>query len=164
MYVDSMSGMLVFENKLALTPVLTKKEIMGSDKLNWEAWPSKGDNTITYRAIFDLERNTSGNIYLIINFVHPNDMNATIASWRFAPEKLLMGEQKKPEGKVTKNLREWFNNKTKVDLPVYGKWGHIDAAYDPHNRTGTIFCNYRSSFKNEKQWKDYCKRNNIKFE
>lgn len=157
-----MTGILVFDNKLVLTPFITKKEIMEANNLDWEAWPSKGDSTISYRTIFDLKKNRDGDIYLIINFVRPNDMNATIGSWRFAPEKLLMGEQKKAEGKVTKRLREWFREKTNSDLPVYGAWGHIDTAYDPHNRTGTIFCNYRSSFRDEKDWKDYCKWNNIK--
>ena len=39
------------------------------------------------------------------HFVQCNDINAIIGSWSFAPAKLIDGEQKKPEGKVTKRLR-----------------------------------------------------------
>lgn len=162
MNIDNITGTLAFDNKLVLSPFITKKEVMEIDYLTWEAWPSKGDETVSYRTIFNMKKNSQGDVYLIINFSRPNDMDATISSWRFAPEKLLMGEQKKPEGKITKRLREWFREKINNNLPIYGEWGHIDAAYDPHNRTGTIFCNYRSSFKDEKSWRDYCKWNNIK--
>ena len=148
MDIDNITGTIFFDNKLVITPFITKKEIMRANDLIWEAWPSKGDRTISYRTIFDIKKNRDGNIYLIINFFRPNDMNSTVASWRFAPEKLLMGEQKKMNGKVTQQLREWFINQTKNDLPIYGLWGSIDTVYDPHNRTGTIFCNYNSNLRN----------------
>lgn len=47
----------------------------------------------------------------------------------FAPENLISGEQNKPEGKVTKRLRNWFFEVTNRSLPSYGSWGHMDAAY-----------------------------------
>ena len=162
MNIDNITGTLAFGNQLILTPFITKKEIMEIDGFDWEPWPNKGDDTVSYRTIFNMNRNKQGDIYLIVDFVRSNNMSATLSSWRFAPEKLLMGEQKKIEGVVTRRLREWFKEKSCNALPIYGSWGHIDAAYDPHNKTGTIFCNYRSAFKDEKDWKDYCKWNNIK--
>lgn len=90
------------DNKLVITPFITKKEIMGNNNLTWEAWPSKGDSAISYRTIFDI-KNRDGDIYLIIKFFRSNDMNSTIASWRFAPEKLLMSEQKKQMEKLHNN-------------------------------------------------------------
>ncbi|AFI88285.1 hypothetical protein EXT68_22630 [Pectobacterium parmentieri] len=162
MNINNVTGALSFDNKLTINSFITKKEIMGLEDICWEAWPSKGDETVSYRAVFEMEKNRQGDIYLIINFIRPGDMDATIVSWRFAPEKLLMGEQRKTEGGMTKKLREWFKEKTNSILPICGEWGGIDAAYDPHNRTCTIFCNYRSSFRDEKSWGDYCKWNNIK--
>lgn len=135
---------------------------MESNFLKWEAWPDKGDKTVSYRTIFDIKGHKQGAIYLIVNFIQCNDINAIIGSWNFAPEKLIDGEQKKPEGKVTKRLRDWFKEKTNIVLPIYGSWGHIDASYDHWNCSGTICCNYRSGFRDDKSWKDYCKWNNIK--
>ncbi|MGC8400340.1 hypothetical protein ACP3P6_02760 [Enterobacter mori] len=83
---------------------------MNNDNFNWEAWPDKGCDTVSYRAIFNIKGNTHGDIYLIVNFIQPNDENAIIGSWSFAPYKLIDGEQK-PEGKVTKRLRDWFKEK-----------------------------------------------------
>lgn len=163
MYVDNITGEFCFHKNLALTPFITKKEIMESNCLNWEPWPDKGDKTVSYRTIFDIKGNKQGDIYLIVNFVQCNDINAIIGSWSFAPAKLIDGEQKKPEGKVTKRLRDWFKEKTNINLPIYGSWGHIDASYDYWNCSGTIFfCNYRSSFRDDKSWKAYCKWNSIK--
>ncbi|HDC4667019.1 TPA: hypothetical protein O8U43_004486 [Enterobacter cloacae] len=162
MYVDNITGEICFHKNLALTPFITKKEIMESNCLNWEPWPDKGDKTVSYRTIFDIKGNKQGDIYLIVNFVQCNDINAIIGSWSFAPAKLIDGEQKKPEGKVTKRLRDWFKEKTNINLPIYGSWGHIDASYDYWNCSGTIFCNYRSSFRDDKSWKAYCKWNSIK--
>lgn len=68
---------------------------------------------------------------------------------------------KKTEGNVTRGLRKWFSDEFKAELPVSGAWGHVDAAYDPHNRTGTIVCNYRKGFE-DKKWIEYCEWNNIK--
>lgn len=162
MNLDIHTGAFFFNKMLALTTLTTKKEIMNNDNFNWEAWPDKGCDTVSYRAIFNIKGNTHGDIYLIVNFIQPNDENAIIGSWGFAPYKLIDGEQKKPEGKVTKRLRDWFKDKTNVDLPVHGAWGHINAAYDHWNCSGAIYCNYRSGFRDEKSWKDYCKWNNIK--
>ncbi len=52
-----------------------------------------------------------------------------------------MVEKNKPEGKVTRKLRKWFEVQSDCKLPVYGPWGHIDAVYDPHDRTGMVTCN-----------------------
>lgn len=43
MYVDNITGEFCFHKNLALTPFITKKEIMESNCLNWEPWPDKGD-------------------------------------------------------------------------------------------------------------------------
>ncbi|SFU16635.1 hypothetical protein SAMN05192562_107175 [Kosakonia arachidis] len=162
MKIDSRTGLLQFNGELSLASFMTKKELMGIDGLLWEPWPDKKAQTVSYRTIFNIKGNKQGDIYLIVSFVRPDDSEATIASWRFAPEKLLMGEQRKPEGKITQNLREWFREKTNQSLPVSGEWGHIDSAYDPHNKTGTIFCHYRANFKSDREWMDYCRRNNVR--
>lgn len=95
MNIDNITGKLDFDNNLVLAPFITKKEVMEMGDLEWEAWPNKGDETVSYRTIFNIKKNRQGDIYLIVSFVQPNDINANISSWRFAPEKLLMGEQKK---------------------------------------------------------------------
>ncbi|WP_394547136.1 hypothetical protein [Pantoea ananatis] len=111
---------------------------------------------------FNTKNNRQSDIYLIVFLSHQGDANATVVSWFFAPDKLLIGEKNKPEDKVTRKLREWFEMQSGCNLPVYGAWGHIDAVYDPHNRTGMITCNYRSGFKDGKSWKDYCRWNELK--
>ncbi|STQ11270.1 Uncharacterised protein [Enterobacter cloacae] len=60
MYVDNITGEFCFHKNLALTPFLTKKEIMESNCLNWEPWPDKGDKTVSYRTIFDIKGNKQG--------------------------------------------------------------------------------------------------------
>lgn len=146
-------------NKITLSPTTTKEKLM-TNTVSWEGCPEKSDGgTTSYRTIINSSNKKLGKIYLIIDFSEPFSKNALLCSWRFAPEKLMMGEQSKPEGKVTKSLRAWFKSETSIQLPVSGPWGHIDAAYDPHNLTGTIVCNYRSSFRDEGEWQRYCRRN-----
>jgi len=154
-------GIITFKNSLTLDPEVTKNNLFGDFNIKWEGWPEKKDNkTVSYRTILQGDRKF-GDIYLIVDFLQPNDNNSQLSSWRFSPEKLLMGEQKKPEGNVTRGLRKWFCNEFTAELPVSGAWGHVDAAYDPHNRTGTIVCNYRKGFEHKK-WVEYCEWNNIK--
>lgn len=151
MYIDNSIGSLCFDNKLVLSPFITKNEIMKNVNLTWEEWPTKVNDANTYRTIFNIEKNSQGPIYLIITFTRHNVGKDIIDSWRLAPKGLLLGEQKKRVGKVTKNLRKWFKEKSNGVLPVYGKWGSIDAAYDPHNKVGAIFCYYRSGLKNDNE-------------
>ncbi|GEM_PF-1368476 len=161
MHFDTLAGVLTLKETLVLGPNITKKELFSSDYIIWEGWPEKkDDNTVSYRTILKGDKKF-GDLYLIINFLRPNDPDSELSSWRFSPEKLLMGEQKKPEGNVTRGLRGWFKERSTISLPVSGSWGHVDAAYDPHNRTGTIVCNYRQGFKDDKKWDDYCKWNNL---
>lgn len=162
MDVNKEDGRLSFGHGLVLSSTSTRQELFSIDDIFWEPWPDNGVNTVAYRAVFNISKNRQGDIYLVVFFSCPSDMNDTVKSWSFAPDKLLMGEQNKPDGKVTRKLRDWFKEQTSIDLPAYGAWGHIDAAYDPHNRTGTIVCNYRSGFKDEKAWKDYIKWNKFK--
>ncbi|MGX9869154.1 hypothetical protein [Enterobacter mori] len=103
MNLDIDTGAFFFNKMLALTPLTTKKEIMNNDNFNWEAWPDKGCDTVSYRAIFNIKGNTHGDIYLIVNFIQPNDENAIIGSWSFAPYKLIDGEQKNLRGKLQKD-------------------------------------------------------------
>lgn len=58
-----------------------------------EAWPGNGDDTVNYRAIFNTKNNRQGDIYLIVFLSHQGDANATVVSWFFAPDKLLIGEK-----------------------------------------------------------------------
>ncbi|WP_063215736.1 hypothetical protein [Enterobacter ludwigii] len=99
------TGAFFFNKMLMLTPLITKKEIMNNDNLNWEPWPDKGCDTVSYRAIFNIKGNTHGDIYLIVNFIQPNDENAIIGSWSFAPYKLIDGEQKKSRGESHKKIK-----------------------------------------------------------
>lgn len=158
---DLEKGVITFKNSLMLGPEVTKKNLFDNFHVKWEGWPEKKENkTVSYRTILKGDRKF-GDIYLIVDFLQPNDINSQLSSWRFSPEKLLMGEQKKPEGNVTRGLRKWFSDEFTAELPVSGAWGHVDAAYDPHNRTGTIVCNYRKGFE-DKKWVEYCEWNNIK--
>lgn len=158
MFFDSETGLIEFGNKIRLDTKITKNELLKGGLL-WEGWPEKKENkTVSYRLIMKGDKE-HGDIYLIVDFIHPNDPTSQLSGWRFAPDKLMIGEQKKTDGKVTRRLREWFKEKTKIKLPVYGSWGHIDAAYDPHNHTGTIVCNYRQGFINDDAWHDYCEWN-----
>jgi len=156
MHFNPEKGILVFEKILTLGPEVTRGGLFGCNDIKWEGWPEKKDNnTVSYRTILKGDKKF-GDIYLIIDFWRPNDPDSKISSWRFSPEKLLMGEQKKPEGNVTRNLRHWFKDESSVLLPVYGGWGDVDAAYDPHNRTGTIACNYHKVFKDNKASNNNC--------
>ncbi|WP_395306468.1 hypothetical protein [Enterobacter sichuanensis] len=142
MNFDAENGVLKFNKRVLLGPRVTKTELFNNTNVRWEGWPEKKDNkTVSYRTILKGDHEF-GDIYLIIDFLVPNDPNSIIRSWRFASEKLLMGKQNRPEGKVTRCLREWFKTKSTIVLPVSREWGHVDAAYDPHNLTGTILCHY----------------------
>ncbi|WP_162286980.1 hypothetical protein [Pantoea stewartii] len=163
MKINKEDGSLDFENGLIISSTSTKKNLFAMGGLFWEGWPDNGDDTVNYRAFFNTKNNRQGDIYLIVFLSHNGDENATVVSWCFAPDNLLMGEQNKPEGKVTRKLREWFKVQSGCNLPVYGAWGHIDAAYDPHNRTGMITCNYRSGFEDANSWSNYCEWNKLKF-
>lgn len=142
MIFDLETGVLNFNKRVMLGPRITKKDLLHNTNVRWEGWPEKKDNkTVSYRTILKGDYDF-GDIYIIIDFLVPNDPDSILRSWRFAPEKLLMGKQNKPEGKITRALREWFKTNSGIVLPVSRGWGHVDAAYDPHNLTGTIVCNY----------------------
>jgi len=160
MQLDTYDGTLELAG-ITLGTATTREMLIKGSRL-WEGWPEKSDGrTTSYRTIISTKKEKAGDIYIIADFSGAFITDAVLCSWRFAPEKLMMGIQKKVEGAITKNLRTWFYEKTHIQLPVSGSWGHIDAAYDPHNLTGTIVCNYRSAFHTEDEWRKYCKRNNI---
>ncbi|MCX8963443.1 hypothetical protein [Erwinia psidii] len=145
------------DGKLILSPSSNKIELMDGGVL-WEEWIKNDSEVVSYRTIFKDEKDKA-NLYLIVTFKSPVNDNSLLSSWYLSPEKVMNGEQRKPEGKVTKALRKWFFDKAKIDLPISGDWGHIDAVYDHWNAVGVIACNYRSAFKDESNWKKYRKRN-----
>ncbi|MEB5972980.1 hypothetical protein ACWXVW_11125 [Pantoea dispersa] len=100
---DLEKGIVTFKNSLTLAPEVTKSNLFGEFNIKWEGWPEKkGNKTVSYKTILKGDRKF-GDIYLIVDFLQPNDINSQLSSWRFSPEKLLMGEQKNlkvmlPEG------------------------------------------------------------------
>lgn len=148
---------LNLDGKLFLSPSKNKISLMNEGVL-WEDWIKNDSEVVSYRTVFN-DNNNKENLYLIVTFKSPVNDESLLSNWYLSPEKVMNGEQKKPEGKVTRALRKWFFDKTKFNLPIGGDWGHIDAVYDHWNAVGVIVCNYRSSFKNESDWKDYRKRN-----
>ncbi|WP_148709222.1 hypothetical protein [Pantoea agglomerans] len=137
-------GNLIFNDSLILTPKTTKHTLMSILGFVWKSWPDNGGGTVSYRSVFPLKNNSSGDIYLIVSFFESGNSDAVISRWSFAPEKLLMGEQKSLTGGITKILKRWFKEQTRTSLPLNGVWGSIDVAYDVYNRTATINCHYRS--------------------
>jgi len=137
-------GELIFNDSLILTPKTTKDELMSIPGFVWESWPDNIEDTVSYRSVFSLKNNNSGDIYLVVSFFESGNSDAVISRWSFAPEKLLMGEQKSLTGGITKILKRWFKEQTRTSLPLNGVWGSIDVAYDVYNRTATINCHYRS--------------------
>lgn len=137
-------GNLIFNDSLILTPKTTKHTLMSIPGFVWKSWADNGGGTVSYRSIFPLKNNSSGDIYLIVSFFESGNSDAVISCWSFAPEKLLMGEQKSLTGGITKILKRWFKEQTRTSLPLNGVWGSIDVAYDVYNRTATINCHYRS--------------------
>ena len=138
------AGELVFNDSLILTPKTTNHELMSIPGVVWEPWPDNGCGTVSYRGFFPLKNNNSGDVYLAASFFESGNSGALISHWSFAPEKLLMGEQKSLTGGITKILKRWFKEQTRSSLPLSGVWGSIDVAYDVYNRTATINCHYRS--------------------
>ena len=138
------AGELVFNDSLVVTPKINKHELMLIPGFVWEPWPDNGGDTVSYRSIFPLKNNNSGDIFLVVNFIEPGNSDALISHWSFAPKKLLISEQKSLTGDVTQRLKRWFKEQTRTSLPLNGVWGSIDIAYDVYNRTATINCHYRS--------------------
>lgn len=139
-------GNLIFNDSLILTPKTTKHTLMSIPGFVWKSWADNGGGTVSYRSVFPLKNNSSGDIYLIVSFFESGNSDAVISRWSFAPEKLLMGEQKSLTGGITKILKRWFKEQTRTSLPLNGVWGSIDVAYDVYNRTATINCHYRSGY------------------
>ncbi|MCW0974632.1 hypothetical protein [Pantoea sp. JV6] len=139
-------GNLIFNDSLILTPKTSKHTLMSIPGFVWKSWADNGGGTVSYRSVFPLKNNSSGDIYLIVSFFESGNSDAVISRWSFAPEKLLMGEQKSLTGGITKILKRWFKEQTRTSLPLNGVWGSIDVAYDVYNRTATINCHYRSGY------------------
>lgn len=144
-------------NGILLSPYQTKKDLINKDLL-WEGWISNDNEVVSYRIVLVDKKNKS-KIFLIVNFTYPVNDDSLLSSWYLSPGNIMNGEQSKPEGKVTKALGKWFFDKTNTEIPVGGDWGHLDAVYDHWNTVGVIACNYRASFRNDSEWKEYRRRN-----
>ena len=131
--------------ELLLSPSKNKKDLMDGIVL-WDEWIKNDNEVVSYRTVFT--EAGGSNLYLIVSFESPVNDESLLTCWYLAQEKIMDGEQKKPEGRVTKALRKWFFNKTEFHLPISGDWGDIDAVYDHWNTVGVIACNYKLSFKN----------------
>lgn len=147
---------VVINDKIKLSPSEKKIDVMKD--FCWEDWIKYNDQVISFRIKLDGDIKCEGDIYLIVTFTYPVSDDSILKSWVLAPEKLIEGTQKKPEGKVTKRLRQWFFDKTGTYLPMAGEWGNIDVIYDHWNCAGMIFCNYRAGFLSESDWMQYRKR------
>ncbi|MFE8100745.1 hypothetical protein RBA63_13120 [Brenneria goodwinii] len=137
------NGILELSEKLSLSPYMKKKEIL-SQNVIWEEWFPKINGVVfNYRTVIDI-KDIHGHekITVIINFNGSSLDSSSLKSWLCAPTHKFTGQQKRPEGKLTKALRTWFNSRTAIILPVSADWGIIDAAYDPHNQTAEIVCHY----------------------
>lgn len=159
MNIERETGIFILKDELKVSLLTTQRELVACSKLNWEGWPDKDECTASFRLILNVKNNKQGKIYFIVNFEKINEHEPTVTGWMLAPENLISGEQHRPKGKVTKALRQWFFEMTNTHLPVSGAWGHIDAAYDPHNQAGSIVCNYRTGFNDEKSWADFLEWN-----
>jgi len=157
MKIEFESNNLIIDGNLLLSPFQNKNKLILAN-FPWEEWIKNDHEVVSYRIVL-VDKKSKSKVFLVVTFVSPVNDESLLSSWYLSPENIMNGEQKKPEGKVTKSLRKWFFDKTKVEIPIGGDWGHIDASYDHWNTVGVIACNYRSSFKNESEWKDYRKRN-----
>ncbi|HFK4647245.1 TPA: hypothetical protein ACG0MY_000174 [Serratia marcescens] len=136
-------GTLQLNEDLTLSPTMSKKEIL-SQKVIWEEWyPRVNGIAFNYKAVVNIKNTHSyEGVTVIINFNGESLEKSLLKSWLFAPSNKFSGLQKKPDGPTTKSLRKWFESKTDITLPAIGDWGEIDAAYDPHNQTAEIVCQY----------------------
>jgi hypothetical protein len=139
------TGDMALGDAVFLGPATRKNQLPENARLTWEKWPPFVNGlTVTHRAIINPGDPIYGPLYLIVTFAGYAD-DAPLDTWSLAPRMLIEGEPNKPQGRVTQKLQAWFNQAAAVTLPVSGTWGEIDAAYDPHNRTGKILCRYRLS-------------------
>lgn len=153
------TGALVFSEKLTLSPLMTREQVLNQNVV-WEEWYVK--NNQNFRTFLKIKngKNEGEEIIVIIHFDGISPASSKLGNWDFAPrDNRFDGEQSKPEGKFTKKIRGWFKEMTSISLPAYNSLGHIDAAYDPHNNATSIVCNCRAGFKDEKSWWEFCERN-----
>lgn len=141
MEFSSDSGTFQVSKNFIISSKMNMKDILGQNVV-WEEWfPRVNGIVLNYRTVIDIP-NGSEKLTIIIHFNSESAGSSTIKSWLCAPTHQFYGIQKKPDGQLTKAIRKWFQSKTGVVLPVREKWGKIDAAYDPHNQTAEIVCNY----------------------
>ncbi|XIH49779.1 hypothetical protein C1N64_15170 [Pantoea sp. SGAir0215] len=46
---------MIFDNGLVIFSTSTKQKLFIIDGLRWEAWPDNGDDTVNYRAVFNIK-------------------------------------------------------------------------------------------------------------
>lgn len=139
MNIDPKNGTLTINEQIKLFKGMNKLELLISSGI-FEIWTEHQNIPASYRSIFKNPGNKTEEIILIVYIDLTTD---SIQGWDLGPTKGANGFQKQPEGKYTKNMRNWFFKNFSENLPLSGNWGFVDASHDPHNQTTSIICNYQ---------------------
>jgi hypothetical protein len=150
------NGIFEVRPGLVLTPGMRHEQLL-SQPADWEPWLFYDGATVAWRLLFAASgAKKPEQTVLIVTFCGPD---GPMARWDIGPLNLMEGAQSRPEGRHTKALREWFERRHGVALPLSRDWGHIDAAHDPRNQETSVVCNLREGFDSEEEWKDFRRRN-----
>lgn len=133
------TGLFQITQSLALRPGMTHDALL-AQPAEWEEWLHDNDAPVAYRYVFDMP--TTGKPEKTVLIVEFDGPKGVIAAWNISPWELMEGYQAKPEGRFTKTMREWFEFRHDTALPLVRPWGRVNAAYDPHNQTTMVLCNF----------------------
>lgn len=136
MTIDPQTGALQLPGCTIVSASTTKASLAG----NWEPWLYDQHDAVTgYRLVMSkLYQAQQG--YLIIIFDSADQGH--VRQWLLTIDSLIDKSQAKLEGKMTTRARAWFKEFSGIDLPLSASWGTVDAAYDPHNMSTYINCEY----------------------
>lgn len=148
-------GRFTIEPGLSLWPGMRSEDLLAQPG-EWEPWLQADGKPVAWRRVFEAATaKKPEKTVLIVGFAGPQGV---LASWQIAPWNLMDGAQSRPEGPRTQALREWFQRRHKVELPLGRDWGHADAAHDPHNHVTLVVCNLREGFGSEREWQAFRNR------
>jgi hypothetical protein len=149
-------GTFEIQPGLVLVPRMRRDQLL-SQSGDWEPWLFHEGATVAWRLMFTASGGKKPEpTVLIVTFYGPD---GPMIRWEIAPLNIMEGAQSRPEGKHTRELREWFERRHGVALPCSGDWGLADASHDPHNQVTLVVCNLREGFDSEAEWKDFRRRN-----